>query len=414
MFDWQVQSREQLGMAIAALSPVKRKGRSKLWLVPSQTGRGRYTVTPDRKKPHCSCRDHEHTGERCKHIFAVQYVMTREQHADGSTTTREWVTVKERVRKTYPQNWPAYNAAQTNEKADFQRLLHDLTKGAVGWSQATGRPRIPPSDALFMIVYKVYSTVSQRRFMCDLRDAHERGYISEVPHFNTISNYMEHWRLTNTLQNLITWSSLPLRSIETRFAADSTGFTTNRFVPWFDKKYRRWDKREHDWEKVHLMCGVKTNIVSACEIHERDASDTKQLPSLMDTTVSLFKVDEVYADKGYSSVNNLEWINQYGATPYIPFKSIHNGNSGGLWAKLYHLYMFNRDEFNAHYNKRQNVETTMMMIKSKFGDAVRSRTPTARKNEVYCKVLCHNICCVIQSMYELGIDPTFSRELAVA
>ncbi len=75
---------------------------------------------------------------------------------------------------------------------------------------------------------------------------------------------------------------------------------------------------------------------------------------------------------------------------------------------------FNRAAFNEHYNKRQNVESTMMMIKSKFGDSIRNRTPTARKNEVYCKVLCHNICCLIQSMYELGIDSTFSKEMAVA
>jgi hypothetical protein len=28
-------------------------------------------------------------------------------------------------------------------------------------------------------------------------------------------------------------------------------------------------------------------------------------------------------------------------------------------------------------------------------------------NELLCKVLCHNICVVIQSMYELGIDADF-------
>jgi hypothetical protein len=48
-----------------------------------------------------------------------------------------------------------------------------------------------------------------------------------------------------------------------------------------------------------------------------------------------------------------------------------------------------------------------MAIKSKFGDAVRSKTPTAQVNEVLCKVLCHNVCVLIQSMYELGIQPTF-------
>jgi hypothetical protein len=28
-------------------------------------------------------------------------------------------------------------------------------------------------------------------------------------------------------------------------------------------------------------------------------------------------------------------------------------------------------------------------------------------NEVLCKIICHNICVVIQEMHELGIDPNF-------
>jgi len=48
------------------------------------------------------------------------------------------------------------------------------------------------------------------------------------------------------------------------------------------------------------------------------------------------------------------------------------------------------------------------MIKSKFGDYVRSKEWTAQVNEVLLKVLCHNICVVIQEMYELGISPQFN------
>lgn len=33
--------------------------------------------------------------------------------------------------------------------------------------------------------------------------------------------------------------------------------------------------------------------------------------------------------------------------------------------------------------------------------------PRAQVNEPLYKVLCHNLCCVIQSMYELGIEPEF-------
>jgi myo-inositol catabolism protein IolC len=47
------------------------------------------------------------------------------------------------------------------------------------------------------------------------------------------------------------------------------------------------------------------------------------------------------------------------------------------------------------------------MIKAKFGGAVRAKSPTAQVNEVLCKVLCHNICVLIQSIYELGLEPTF-------
>jgi hypothetical protein len=31
-------------------------------------------------------------------------------------------------------------------------------------------------------------------------------------------------------------------------------------------------------------------------------------------------------------------------------------------------------------------------------------------NEVLCKILCHNICCIIQEQCELGIEPIFRKE----
>ncbi len=49
-----------------------------------------------------------------------------------------------------------------------------------------------------------------------------------------------------------------------------------------------------------------------------------------------------------------------------------------------------------------------MSIKTKFGDAVRSRTKLAMKNEVLCKILCHNLCVLIGAMHELGIQPDFA------
>jgi len=66
----------------------------------------------------------------------------------------------------------------------------------------------------------------------------------------------------------------------------------------------------------------------------------------------------------------------------------------------------------AAYHKRSNVESTFSMIKAKFGDRLRSKTKTAQINEALCKVLAHNLCCLIQSVYELGIEPSFWQEAA--
>jgi hypothetical protein len=35
---------------------------------------------------------------------------------------------------------------------------------------------------------------------------------------------------------------------------------------------------------------------------------------------------------------------------------------------------------------------------------VRSKTDRAMANEVRAKILCHNICCLIQSAHEFGVD----------
>ena len=54
------------------------------------------------------------------------------------------------------------------------------------------------------------------------------------------------------------------------------------------------------------------------------------------------------------------------------------------------------------------------MVKAKFGDSVRSKTDVAMRNECLCKFVCHNICCVIQEMHELGIQPDFSAAPVMA
>ena len=54
------------------------------------------------------------------------------------------------------------------------------------------------------------------------------------------------------------------------------------------------------------------------------------------------------------------------------------------------------------------------MIKRKFGDSVRSKEELAMRNEVLAKLVCHNLCCLISAMYEMGVNPVFWVDQAQA
>jgi predicted nucleic acid-binding Zn finger protein len=315
--------REAKGRDIADKARIVKSGN--LYLVPSQSSGKKYNV--DFENGRCSCPDFDFTQAKCKHLFAVEFTVRREQKtvtetkADGATktTVTEVVTVK---RKTYPQVWPAYNMAQTKEKAIFLYLLHKLCQGVGSPAQhGVGRKRFPLEDMLFAMCYKVYSTISTRRFMTDFRDAHARGYVSSLPCYNSIINYFESEVCTPYLLMLIEESALPLAAIEQDFAADSTGLSGCRFVQWYSAKYDDPKLMEsRDWIKIHIMCGTTTNVVTAVEVSEKYRNDTLYFKPLMDATARNFNVREVSANKGYDSFGNRAHALSHGAIPYIPFR----------------------------------------------------------------------------------------------
>ena len=68
-----------------------------------------------------------------------------------------------------------------------------------------------------------------------------------------------------------------------------------------------------------------------------------------------------------------------------------------------------KEEWDRHYRKRSNVETAFSMVKTKFGDAVRSKTETGQTNEILLKMLCHNLCVLVGVMHRVGLAPTLGR-----
>jgi transposase len=236
----------------------------------------------------------------------------------------------------------------------------------------------------------------------------ERGHIREVCDYSTVSRYMNKPEVTDLLHDLIATSSAPLSAVETDFAVDSSGFSTSRFGRYFDYKHGQ-ENKYRKWVKAHLCCGVETNVVTAVSLTEGKAGDSPEFGPLIERTAEVFGVEEVSADKAYSSRENHDLVTELGGEAYIPFKESATGRAKGspTWKKVYHKFQLEDDEFREHYHKRSNVETVFHMLKTKFGDSVNAKKECSQFNEVLLKLLCHNVVVVIHELRESNIDPGF-------
>ena len=395
-------SREERGRAIAEKSGQIQKVKDNQYKVRSQSGNGSYEIKIGKNGAECSCPDFQNRHMPCKHILGLRYYLEVQKDTPKGTVT-------EKVHLTYAQAWSAYNAAQTEEIKIFDALLKDLVKAIPEPEQTMGRPRLSIHENLFCAIQKVYSQLSSRRAHSLFQHAVEREQINHAPHFNAPSKFLNDEEVTPVLHELVTLSALPVAGLETDFAIDSTGFRTTGFNVYNGLKHG--ERKEHKWIKAHIACGVKTNIVTSIEITGENGADSPQFIPLLNGTAKNFNIREVSADKAYSARNNLNAANEIGATPYIPFKNHAQGYTRGspLWNKMYHYFQLNKDEFNEHYHKRSNVESTNAAIKRKFGETLKSKNQIAQVNELLAKIIAYNLTVVIHEMYENGIEPNFLK-----
>jgi len=130
-------------MVIAAVCKLNRLENNE-WLVPRSPRRDDLPRQPDRPDVHLP--GPPRGREKCKHLFAVEFTLTRETKPDGTVIETKSITFTEK--KTYTQNWPAYNLAQATEKKRFQVLLHDLCSKLAEPERPRGPARSPTLSAI--------------------------------------------------------------------------------------------------------------------------------------------------------------------------------------------------------------------------------------------------------------------------
>src|SRR5579872_5647125 len=330
-----VDARQERGRALSQDKRIRRI-QGALWMVPSQThNAGGYVV--NMAEATCTCPDHEERRTRCKHQWAVEFRIQIDTAEDGSHVVTQTVHL---TRKTYAQDWPAYNAAQCEEKARVQALLRGLCDGIVTPPHPGRGPKPTPlSDLVFGMTMKVYTTASGRRATTDIEACAEAGHVAKAPRYNTLFDGFGRAELAPLLTKLVEESAAPLACIERQFAVDSTGFGTVTYRRWYDAKYGR-EMRQAEWIKAHACVGTTTNVITAIRVTDGDANDSPEFVPLVQSTAQRFTVAEVSADKAYLSHANLAAVEAVDGVPYVPFKVNSSSDGSAAWRRMFGLFMY--------------------------------------------------------------------------
>jgi len=320
--------------------------------------------------------------------------------------------LKDFKKRSYPQQWSAYNESQTKEKYLFLILLKELCELIEEPKHEVGRKPKLLKDVIYAICLKTYLNTSSRRVQSDLKLSKKSDLIEQDIPFNTLLDHLERSCVTDILKKLIEISALPLKEIEIDFAVDATGFGISRYETFFSIKLQN-DRKMRLFRKCHAVCGVITNVITSVETSRGTVSDQVFFQSLVQNTSRNFPIREIMADKGYLSKKHYNLVRDLGAIAYIPFKKDSTGGSksGGdsyTWRAMFRYFRDHREEFLTKYHKRSNIESCFSMIKRKFGNNLKCKKETSQDNEILAKVLCHNICVLIQEIFISNIKVDFN------
>jgi transposase len=323
-------------------------------------------------------------------------------------------------KRTYPQDWPAYDKAKTNEDYMFKELLRELLLMADIEQERSGpgRKGYSVQDKIFCAAIKVYARSSLRKAQSMLKELKRLKYIDKVPCFKSIDNFIADKSIPPILDQLIHLSTLPLLQFEKVAAVDASGFSVSKYEQWSAYKWGNHSKspannvhKQRIWRKAHIVCGCKTNIILSAKVTRKDVADTRLFPMLSKNARAYYDIKEITADMAYNSRDNFELAAQLGMIPFIPFKKNTRGKQKGcrVWGVMFRHFRDHNEEFMRHYHQRSNVESVFHVLKQRFGNNLTTKSLQSNGCEIKLKALCHNLVVLIQEFFESGAEIDFSE-----
>jgi transposase len=305
------------------------------------------------------------------------------------------------------RDWSQYNKAQVEELSVVVTLIREFVDSLDVQEAAyrTGRPSKDLKDILKIVLLKAYMNLANRRLISWIYLLYEKlGLQEDVPHFNTVGNYVSDPKVKHYLEELIHKSNAPVKDIDFNLSTDSTGFHSKTTSLWMSVKHLKPIKKK-DFVKLHITSRTKTNVIAVATV-----SSSHDSPEFREHAKTVkergYKVGDWCGDSAYLARQNCTIVHELGGFPY--FKPKKNTKSIGLghpaWKQMIWLHKKSIDQFKTHYHKRSNSETHMFCLKSILGAFVRTKNVVGQTNELLAKIVIHNYRQLCHALFLLNIN----------
>lgn len=318
----------------------------------------------------------------------------------------------EKKKKRYPRDEVLYNLAQENEVFFFldhlPEVAHIVAKNDNLWT-GKGRPPKNLYDILICLTIQHYVGFSDRRSIGIIKLFTQARKIKvDVPCFKTLNNYRNNEQIKPYLKKLLETLAKPLAKVEEDFSTDSSGERTSTSSSWYNIRTGK-EIRKRDHITIHVTTTRRFNMPVAVDISVDRGRDNIYFREHVTKVYGNFNINDWTGDSVYASRDNCNALEDVNGNPYFKLKKSFTAKpkSSPLWKRMILKSKNNSEDYDRHYHKRSNSETTFHAKKSKFGDYVRCKGDTAKENESMLKWICYGFTALARAVYILGIEPNF-------
>lgn len=223
--------------------------------------------------------------------------------------------------------------------------------------------------------------------------------LENIPAPRTLYDYRAMPSTSSTLKRLQWMSARPLWLREDAAAIDATGNPHSNGGNWRRDKTDPNKFREYD--KTHYVVGVKSCVIPVTKVTRGSWSEIPEFEPLLTEAAAEGNIKTAIADSGLVAIENYEASRNLGATPYIKPKdnAVFRPHPSNAYERAVYFATKFPERFKEEYRWRTKAECAIHAKKAAFGDIIRGRLPSSRRNQELCRDIVHNLRMVAMARY---------------